>query len=57
MTAEQAWDYLLQSGIATEGELELVTNGWGMNIRTMETVLYVRTGYDEFPSDPDTELE
>lgn len=57
MIAEKAWDYLLDHAIATEDELRLVTDGWGMNIRTLETVLYSRTGYDAFPDDSDTELE
>lgn len=57
MNVEQAWDYLEGNGIATVAELQLVTNGWGYNLGTLETVLYARTGYDEFPNDTDTELE
>ena len=57
MNTEQAWDYLLNRTIATEDELQLVANGWGMNLQTLETVLYVRTGYSEFPEDPATALD
>lgn len=41
----EAWDYLTESGIATEEELQLVTSMNGYNIETLESVLYVRTGY------------
>ena len=48
MTIEQMWDYLIEQDIATEDELQLVTNGWGYSKDTLETVLYVRTGYSSF---------
>jgi hypothetical protein len=51
MDIEAAWDYLLDHAIATEAELQLVTNGWGYSLDTLETVLYVRTGHNEFPND------
>ena len=39
------WDYLTESGIATEEELQLVTSINGTSCETLESVLYVRTGY------------
>ena len=39
------WDYLVDSGIATEEELQLVTSINGYNTETLDSVLYVRTGY------------
>ena len=42
---DDLYDYLLESGIATEAELSLVSciNGW--NLESMESVLFARTGY------------
>ena len=48
MTTEQVWDYLIEQNIATDDELQLVTNGWGYSKDTLETVLYVRTAYRDF---------
>ena len=39
------WDYMVEQGIATDDELRLVTSINGMNIDTLNDVLYVRTGY------------
>lgn len=39
------WDYMVEQGIATDDELRLVTSIDGMNIDTLNSVLYVRTGY------------
>lgn len=40
--------YLIETGIATEDEVILVTyiNGW--NVKTLEDILDVRTGYKHF---------
>lgn len=40
-----SWDYMVEQGIATDDELRLVTSIDGMNIDTLNDVLYVRTGY------------
>ena len=42
------WDYLTESGIATEEELQLVTCINGYNEETMLDILYARTGYRNF---------
>lgn len=39
------WDYMVEQSIATDDELKLVTSINGMNIDTLNDVLYVRTGY------------
>lgn len=39
------WDWLLDMGIATEKELQLVTDINGYSIETLNDVLYARTGY------------
>ena len=45
MDTEAAYEALIESNIATEGELELVTNINGYSLETLEAVLYARTGY------------
>ena len=42
------WDYMVEQGIATDDELRLVTSIDGMNIDTMNSVIYARTGYRNF---------
>ena len=42
---EALWDVLTEYGIATEKELCLVTSINGTSLETLESVLYVRTGY------------
>lgn len=40
------WNYLTETGIATDDEIELVTAIKGTNLETMKAILYVRTGYN-----------
>lgn len=40
------YDFLVEYGIATEDELDLVTNCYGFTIDTFERVLYYREGYE-----------
>jgi len=40
-----AWDYLIDNGIATEDELQLVTCIIGYNLDTLNKVIYAKTGY------------
>lgn len=47
-TTDQAWDYLLESGIATEAELQLVTCLNGYSLEVLQDVLDVRAGYKNF---------
>jgi len=42
---DKMWDWLLDTGIATEEELQLVTDINGYSIETLNDVLYARTGY------------
>lgn len=42
------WDWLIDNGIATEAELQLITSINGYNIDTLNDVLYVRTGYRDY---------
>ena len=42
---EKLWDYLEETGIATNDELRLVSNICGYSLESMESVLYAKTGY------------
>lgn len=39
------WDEMVELGIATEEELGLATALCGSSIETLESVLFIRTGY------------
>jgi hypothetical protein len=42
---DELWGYLLETMIATENELQLITSINGFNLDSLESILYVRTGY------------
>lgn len=46
MNLEETWDKIIELGIATEAELQLVTTLDGYNINTLNNVIYVRTAYN-----------
>jgi len=48
MDKNEMWDYLLEHGIATEAELQLVTDIVGWTEEAMLDVLYSRTGFRNF---------
>ena len=56
-TIEEMWDYLVDSGIATEDELQLVASINGYNEDTMTDVLYSRTAYRNFSQLTDEDEE
>ena len=41
----EIWDYIVETGIATEDELRLITSINGTNEDSLNSVLYSRTGY------------
>ena len=45
MDRMEIWDAIVEYGIATEEELELVTAINGYNSDTLNDVIFVRTGY------------
>ena len=51
------WDYLLMNAIATQEELQLITSINGMNLESLESVLYYRTGYRSLEQIDDMEGE
>ena len=44
---EYVWETLVDMGIATDEELQLVTSINGYNIDTLNDIIYVRTGYHD----------
>ena len=48
MEIEEMVEILITYGIATEDEVQLVTDINGWNEETMEDILYARTGYHCF---------
>lgn len=44
---ERVWETLVDMGIATDEELQLVTSINGYNIDTLNDIIYVRTGYHD----------
>ncbi len=39
------WDWLVDTGIATDEEVRLVTNINGLSMEVLNDILYARTGY------------
>ena len=48
MTIENIYNRLVEEGVATENELQLITAINGYNEDTLNDVLFVRTGYRDF---------
>lgn len=44
MELDELWETLISMSIATEDELQLVTNIAGYSVETLNAVLYSRTG-------------
>ena len=44
---ESTWDYLVETGIATEQELGLITDINGYSIEALNDIIYVRTAYQD----------
>jgi hypothetical protein len=49
------YDNLIQYGIATQEEINLVTNINGWNEQTFNNILYVKTGYRDWEQYEDIE--
>lgn len=48
MSVEEAWDYLIEQGLASGETLQVVTNINGYSLDTLESVLYAVAGYHSF---------
>ena len=55
MTLEEMYNYLVDTSIATEDEIALVTAILGENTETYEDILFARTGYRYFDQIMDEE--
>ena len=42
---ERMWEWLVEMNVATEEELNLITDINGYNMEALNNVLYARTGY------------
>ena len=48
MSIKAKWDFLVNNGIATDEEIDLVTCINGYNDESLDDILYARTGYRYF---------
>jgi len=48
MSTDEKYEYLIDNGLATEAEMQLISGVMGYKDETMEGVLYYRTGYEDF---------
>lgn len=56
MNTQEAWDYIVENGIATEEELNLITGINGYNLETLNDVCEYRSG-ESLPEDDEEEEE
>ena len=52
---DKVWDYIVETQIATEEELRLVTCINGYTVDTLNSVIYARTGYHDMEQLQDAE--
>lgn len=57
MSVDEAWDYLIETGLASEDTLRVVTNINGYSLDTLESVLYATAGYHKFSQMEDEDDE
>lgn len=57
ITKDFLWDYLIEQCVATEDELQLITNINGFSVETLNDVIYARTGYRDYYQLADIEEE
>lgn len=47
MSIDELWNALIEYGVATEDELQLITDINGYSINTLNDVIYAREGYTD----------
>lgn len=57
MTTTELWETIVELGIATDNEIDLVTNINGNSIETLNDIIYARTGYRDIESYEESELD
>ena len=57
MTTNELWTLIVEYGIATDSEIDLVTDINGNSIETLNDIIYARTGYRDIESYEESELD
>ena len=57
MTKHELWTRIVEYGIATEQEIDLVTDICGYNEKALNDIIYARTGYRDIESYEESELD
>lgn len=57
MTITELWETIVELGIATDNEIDLVTDINGNSIETLNDIIYARTGYRDIESYEESELD
>ena len=57
MTTPELWILITEYGIATDSEIDLVTDINGVSIKTLNDIIYARTGYRDIESYEESELD
>ena len=55
MTTNELWTLIVKYGIATDSEIDLVTDINGNSIETLNNIIYARTGYRDIESYEESE--
>ena len=56
MTTNELWTLIVEYGIATNSEIDLVTDINGNSIETLNDIIYARTGYRDIESYEESEF-
>ena len=57
MTKSELFERIINDGIATESEVNLVTDIAGYSIETLNQIIYVRTGYRNIEQYEESEID
>jgi hypothetical protein len=57
MTTNELWTLIVKYGIATDSEIDLVTDINGNSIETLNDIIYARTGYRDIESYEEWEFD
>ena len=57
MTKSELFERIINDGIATESEVNLVTDILGYSVETLNQIIYVRTGYRNIEQYEESEID
>lgn len=57
MTKSELFERIINDGIATESEVNLVTDIAGYSVETLNQIIYVRTGYRNIEQYEESEID